>query len=168
MDMKSRGMFVSRQLSFHGCSFEMKRCELRLSDQALYERQGGKWPPPCLTTTPPPPARCLLGLGPLLGTPERRLSRLEACRGLRSSPQAGPTLRILPFSPPERLGSLRRLRSPPPPAPKLDEAPLSTPRYDQAVAFWDALLTGLEACAEATGREPGSVTPLVEKGLHPA
>ncbi len=28
MDMKSRGMFVSRQLSFHGCSFEMKRCEL--------------------------------------------------------------------------------------------------------------------------------------------
>ena len=37
MDMKSRGMFVSRQLSFHGCSFEMKRCELTEEDQQLYD-----------------------------------------------------------------------------------------------------------------------------------
>ena len=37
MDMKSRGMFVSRQLSFHGCSFEMKRCELNEEDQQLYD-----------------------------------------------------------------------------------------------------------------------------------
>ena len=65
MDMKSRGMFVSRQLSFHGCSFEMKRCQLTDEDQQL---------------------------------------------------------------------------------------------YDDAVAFWDALLCGLESSADATGREPGSVT----------
>jgi len=65
MDMKSRGMFVSRQLSFHGCSFEMKRCQLTDEDQQL---------------------------------------------------------------------------------------------YDDAVAFWDALLCSLESSAEATGREPGSVT----------
>ena len=36
---------------------------------------GAKWPLPCLTTPPRRPAGWLLGLRPLLRTPERRLSR---------------------------------------------------------------------------------------------
>ena len=43
MDMKSRGMFVSRQLSFHGCSFEMKRCQLTDEDQQLYDDAVNFW-----------------------------------------------------------------------------------------------------------------------------
>ena len=39
----SRGMFVSRQLSFHGCSFEMKRCALSEADVQLYDDAVAFW-----------------------------------------------------------------------------------------------------------------------------
>ena len=50
-----------------------------------------KWPPPCLRTAPHLPPWTIGRLRPLLRAPGRRLSSLEACRGLRSSarpPQA--------------------------------------------------------------------------------
>ena len=37
---------------------------------------------------------------PLLRTPQRSLSSLEACRGLRTAPQAAPKLRMFHFQPP--------------------------------------------------------------------
>ena len=36
-------MFVSRQLSFHGCSFEMKRCALSEADVQLYDDAVAFW-----------------------------------------------------------------------------------------------------------------------------
>ena len=45
---------------------------------------------PCLTTPPVCPAWCLLGLRPLLPTPGRSLSIMEACRGPSSPPPAAP------------------------------------------------------------------------------
>ena len=68
--------------------------------KAWARQLGGKRPPPRLTTAPPPPPWAVCRLGPRLRTPERRLGILEAYRGLRSSPQAGPKLRILHFQPP--------------------------------------------------------------------
>ena len=51
-------------------------------------------PPTPRSTTPPHlPAWCLLSRRPLRRTPERSPSRLEACSGLRSSPQVAPKLR---------------------------------------------------------------------------
>ena len=47
-------------------------------------------------------------LRPLLRTSNRSLSRLEACHDLRSSPQAGPKLRILRFQP---AGTAEKLQS---------------------------------------------------------
>ena len=47
-------------------------------------------PPPCLWTAPQRPRCRLLGLRPLLCTPGHRLSSVEACRGVRSPPQAAP------------------------------------------------------------------------------
>ncbi len=46
--------------------------------------------PPCLTTAPHVPPSTTGGLRPLLHTPERRLSGLEARRGLGSAPQPTP------------------------------------------------------------------------------
>ena len=54
----------------------------------------GKRPPPCLRTAPHHLAGRLLGPRLLLRTPERRLSSLEARRGLSSPPRAAPKLRI--------------------------------------------------------------------------
>ena len=52
--------------------------------------------------TPPPhrPARCLLGLGPLLRAPKRRLRSLEACVGPGGRPPAAPRTRMLHLQPP--------------------------------------------------------------------
>ena len=61
---------------------------------------GGKCRLACLTTPPHLPLWTIWRRRPLLRTPERRPSILEACRGLRSYPQAAPKLRILPFRPP--------------------------------------------------------------------
>ena len=52
---------------------------------------------PVLRTAPPRPPWTIWRPRPRLRTPERRLSRLEACRGLRSSPQAAPRLRMFRF-----------------------------------------------------------------------
>ena len=62
---------------------------------------GGKRPPPCLTTAPHRPARTVHRLGPPLRTPERRLGIVQAYHGLKSSPQAGPRLRMFHFRPPQ-------------------------------------------------------------------
>ena len=67
-------------------------------------------PLPCLKTAPHLPAWCLLGLGPLLRTPERRLSSLEPRRGLRSPPPTGPKLEDLPLSTSRRRCRARRSR----------------------------------------------------------
>ena len=61
---------------------------------------GFKRPTPCLTTAPHLPPWTVQRLRPLLRTPERSLSRLEAYHGLRSSPQAAPKLRSFHFQPP--------------------------------------------------------------------
>jgi alpha 1,3-glucosidase len=61
---------------------------------------GLKWPPPCLTTQPHLPPWTIWRLRPLPRNPERSLSPLEACHGLRTAPQAGPKLRIFRFQPP--------------------------------------------------------------------
>ena len=37
MDMKARGMFVSRMLAFTGCSFEVRSCVLDRRNEALYD-----------------------------------------------------------------------------------------------------------------------------------
>ena len=63
----------------------------------FHRRQGHRWKWP---SAPPedgaPPAPWTIRRPrPLLSTPERRLGSLEAHRGLRSSPQAGPKLRIV-------------------------------------------------------------------------
>ena len=50
---------------------------------------GLKWPLPRLTTPPHLPPWTVWRPRPLLRPPERRPSSLEACRGLRSPPQAG-------------------------------------------------------------------------------
>ena len=55
-----------------------------------------------MRTAPRAPARELLGLRPLLYSPERHRSRMEACGSLRSSPQAGPKWRRLHLQPPGR------------------------------------------------------------------
>jgi hypothetical protein len=49
---------------------------------------GGKWRLPCLRTPPHLHAWWLRGLRPLLCAPERGPSRLDACSGLSSPPQA--------------------------------------------------------------------------------
>ena len=74
-----------------------------------------KWPPPCLTTPPPRPPWTICRLRPLLRTPERRLSRLEAHHGLSSSPQAAPNSKIFLFQPtgPALLLGLRRAATDP-------------------------------------------------------
>ena len=57
---------------------------------------GGRRPLSCLTTAAPPPPPWTVGrLRPLLRTPERRLSSLEARRGRRSPAPAAPKRRIL-------------------------------------------------------------------------
>ena len=61
---------------------------------------GLKWPPPCLTTQPHLPPWTIWRLRPLPLNPERSLSPLEACHGLRTAPQAGPKLRSFRFQPP--------------------------------------------------------------------
>ena len=40
MDMKARGMFVSRMLSFSGCSFEKRECPLSPDERNLYDQVG--------------------------------------------------------------------------------------------------------------------------------
>ena len=61
---------------------------LRTCPAALLSKAAGlKWPQPCLTTAPHLPPWTIWRLRPLLRTPERRLGRLEAYHGLRSSPQ---------------------------------------------------------------------------------
>ena len=57
------------------------------------------WPLPCLTTPPHLPPWAIWRLRPLLRTPEQSLSRPQARRGRRSSPQAGPKLRSFHFQP---------------------------------------------------------------------
>ena len=37
MDMKARGLFVSRALSFEGCGFEIHRCNLSAAERAVYD-----------------------------------------------------------------------------------------------------------------------------------
>ena len=59
----------------------------------------GKRRLPCLRPAPHQPPWTVGRLRPLLRTPERCLSSLEACRVLRSSPQAAPTLRIFDVQP---------------------------------------------------------------------
>ncbi len=59
-----------------------------------------------LSTTPPHrPPWTIIRLGPLLLILVRRLSRVEAHRGLRSSPLAAPRSRILRFQPPGTLAA---------------------------------------------------------------
>ena len=53
------------------------------------------------------PAWRVLGIRPLLRTPERSLGKFLACGRLRSSPQAAPKLRILHFSTSTRRRSRR-------------------------------------------------------------
>ena len=62
------------------------------------ERRGGwlKMPSTRLTAPPHPPAWYLKRHRPLLRTPERRLSGLDARRGLRSPPQPAAKMRTLP------------------------------------------------------------------------
>jgi len=43
MDMKARGMFVSRMLAFTGCSFEVRQCVLEQSDESLYDAAVDFW-----------------------------------------------------------------------------------------------------------------------------
>ena len=43
MDMKARGMFVSRMLSFSGCSFEKRECKLSEEERVLYEQAADWW-----------------------------------------------------------------------------------------------------------------------------
>ena len=68
-----------------------------------------KWPPPCLTTPPRLPPWATWRLRPLLRTPKRRPSILEAYHGPRSPPQAAPKSRILRFQPPGAAGSELRV-----------------------------------------------------------
>ena len=63
---------------------------------------------PCLRTAPHLPPWTILRLRPLLRTPERCPSILEARHGLRSSPQAGPKSRILHFQPLGAAAAARR------------------------------------------------------------
>ena len=65
----------------------LRQAGARIEEQAA--AAGLKWPPPCLTTPPHRPPWTIWRLRPLLRTPERSLSRLEARRGLGSSPQGG-------------------------------------------------------------------------------
>ena len=63
------------------------RClEAQLAQEAVH---------PARRHRPPAPAWCLRGPRPLLRTPERTLSIMEARRGCSSPPQAAPKLRIL-------------------------------------------------------------------------
>jgi hypothetical protein len=71
----------------------------------LAEQLVQKGPRPGPRTAPHPPAWCLLRLRPLLCTPERRLSSLEACRGSSRPPPAGPTSRMLPVQTIRRSGA---------------------------------------------------------------
>ena len=59
---------------------------------------GSKRRPLCLTTPPHLPLWTIWRRRPLLRTPERRPSILEACRGLRSPPQAAPKMGLSPLS----------------------------------------------------------------------
>lgn len=43
MDMKARGLFVARMLSFSGCSFEKRTCVLLAEERALYDRATRWW-----------------------------------------------------------------------------------------------------------------------------
>ena len=43
MDMKARGMFVSRMLSFAGCSFETQSCQLSIAERLLYDQAAAWW-----------------------------------------------------------------------------------------------------------------------------
>jgi hypothetical protein len=55
---------------------------------------GLEWPLPCLSAAPRRAPWATRRLGPLLRTPERRLIIVEARRGLSSSPEAAPRLRL--------------------------------------------------------------------------
>ena len=67
--------------------------------------------PPCLTTAPPPPPWAIRRPTPRLCTPERRLRRSEARRGLRSPPWTGPKLRMLPLFPHTQVPLTARQRA---------------------------------------------------------
>jgi len=43
MDMKARGMFVSRMLAFTGCSFEVRECTLDQQNERLYDEAVELW-----------------------------------------------------------------------------------------------------------------------------
>lgn len=43
MDMKARGLFVSRMLSFSGCSFEKHECALSRAERELYDQAAAWW-----------------------------------------------------------------------------------------------------------------------------
>ena len=43
MDMKARGLFVSRALSFEGCGFEIHRCNLSAAERAVYDAAADFW-----------------------------------------------------------------------------------------------------------------------------
>ena len=60
---------------------------------------GGRGRPPCSSTAPRAPGWWLQGPRPVLRTPERRLSTLEARRGPRSPPPAAPKSRTLHVCP---------------------------------------------------------------------
>ena len=43
MDMKARGIFVSRMLSFAGCSFATRNCALSPEERDLYDQAAHWW-----------------------------------------------------------------------------------------------------------------------------